>query len=455
MKILIVDDDRDICQLIAKLLSPKSIEIALTLPDAKKKIDENFYDIIISDLVFPSGTGIDLLRYKNKVSADSLFILLTGYGSGKVAIEALQLGAFDYITKPFKNIELTMCIDKAVESRKAIIEQEALKKVVSVQKNEGFIYKSKKMEEIVQLAEKVAKSEVDIILIEGPTGAGKEVLAKYIHNTSKRSDNPFIEINCGALPENLLESELFGHEKGAFTDAKELKRGLFEIASGGTIFLDEIGELVPVLQVKLLRVVEDKSFMRIGGLRKITTDVRIIAATNKNLEDEVSKKNFRNDLYYRLKVISFYLPSLKERKEDIYALLEFYLQYYNKLFHKNVEKISKEAMEVFMEYNWPGNVRELKNVVERIVLLEEENVIALRHIPVEMLTLPDVLEKTSILSEKLERKDQFIETLADVEKKHIKRILSIYNNNKTQAAKVMGISRKTLWDKIKRYNIKV
>ncbi len=455
MKILIVDDDEDICQLIAKLLHRKDIEIVYNLPDARKRIDENFYDIIICDLVFSSGCGTDLLDYKNKVSPDSFFILLTGYGSGKVAIDALQRGAFDYITKPFKNIELTMCVEKAVESRKAIIEQEALKKVVSVQRNEGFIYKSKEIKELVDLATKVAKSEVDIVLIEGPTGSGKEVLAKYIHNNSKRRDNPFIEINCGTLLDTLLESELFGHEKGAFTDAKDMKRGLFEIASGGTVFLDEIGELAPRLQVKLLRVVENKSFMRVGGLRKLTTDVRIIAATNKNLNEEMEKKNFRSDLYYRLKVISFYVPSLKERKEDIKTLLEYYIQVYNKMFHKNVEKISKEAMDVFMEYNWPGNIRELRNVIERIVLLEEENVIALSHIPLEMLTLPDVLEKTSILVADKKVDIKAIKTLEDVEKNHIKRVLNVCNSNKTKSAQALGISRKTLWDKIKRYKFEL
>ncbi len=455
MRVLVVDDDKDICQLIAKILRGKkiNIEIIFSISEAREKIDENFFDIIICDLVFPSESGMDLLKYKNQVSPDSLFILLTGYGSGKIAIQALQLGAFDYISKPFKNVELSMCVDKAVESRRYIINQEALKKAVDIQKDGGFIFKSKKIQEIITLAEKVAKSEVGIVLIEGPTGSGKEVLAKYIHSKSDRQDRPFIEINCAALPINLLESELFGHEKGAFTDAKERKRGLFEIASNGTVFLDEIGELNPALQVKLLRVVENKSFMRVGGLKKIVTDARIIAASNKNLEEEVKKNNFRSDLYYRLKVISLYLPPLIERKDDIQALIEYYLQYYNKLFHKEIQKVSKEAMEVFMEYTWPGNVRELKNVIERIVLLEEEDTIALRHIPLEMLTLPDVMEKTSIFSKNIDGNVGSIETLEEVEKKHIKKVLSNLHNNKTKTAIALGISRKTLWDKIKKYGL--
>ncbi len=457
MRILIVDDDKDVCQLIVKILKEKrddlDIEVAFTLTEAEKRMDDIFFDVIICDLVFPSGTGIDLLKYKNRVSLDSFFILLTGYGSGKVAIEALQLGAFDYITKPFKNIELSMCVDKALESKKSIIEQEALKKVVNVQKNEGFIFKSQKIEEMVTLAEKVAKSEVDMILIEGPTGSGKEVLAKYIHNNSKRKEQPFIEINCGALPKDLLESELFGHEKGAFTDAQDLKRGLFEIAAGGTVFLDEICELDISLQVKLLRVVENRSFMRVGGVKKIKADVRIITATNKDMEEEVKNKNFRSDLYYRLKVITFNIPSLSERKEDIGALIEYYLGYYNKLFHKNIKKISKEAMQVFMEYNWPGNVRELKNVFERIVLLEEEDSIALRHIPLEMLTLPDIIEKTSIYSGKKKTDNRLVKTLEEIEKMHIMNVLASFQNNKTKTAEALGISRKTLWDKLKKYKI--
>jgi DNA-binding NtrC family response regulator len=375
--------------------------------------------------------------------------MLTGYGSAKVSIQALQLGAFDYITKPFKNIELSMCVDKAVESRNYSNEQDALKKLIAIQKDVGMIYKSEKMKDLMDLADRVAKSEVEIILIEGPTGSGKEVMAKYLHSRSSRADGPFIEINCGALPENLLESELFGHEKGAFTDARERKRGLFEIASGGTVFLDEIGEMALNLQVKLLRVVENKSFMRVGGVKKITSHVRVIAATNKNLQEEVKKKNFRNDLYYRLKVLSFFMPPLAERKEDISPLMEYYIQFYNKMFRKNVKSVSKEAMDVFLEYNWPGNVRELRNVVERIILLEEEEVIALRHIPLEMLTLPKADRDELVLPG---RNAEF-ETLEELEKNHIRKALSRFDNNKTRSAAALGISRKTLWDKINKYRL--
>lgn len=449
-KILIVDDEAEICDIIAKVLSIENYicDVTTSIEKARELITMNSYDVIIADLVFPKGAGMDLLRYKNEVSPETMFILLTGYGTVKIALEALQRGAFDYISKPFKNTELLMVVKKAIQTKNLMAEEEALRKAIASQDKFGLIYKSKKMEEIVQLAQKVAESEVNTILIEGETGVGKEILAKAIHKFSNRAHKPFIEINCAALPENLLESELFGHEKGAFTGASEMKRGLFEVAMGGTVLLDEIGEISPLIQAKLLRFVEDKSFYRVGGTKKITTNVRIIASTNKNLDEEVKKGNFRSDLYYRLKVISFYVPPLRERKEDILVLIEYYLQYYNKLFHKNVTKISPEAKEVLLTYHWPGNVRELKNVVERIVLLEEEDTVALRHIPLEMLTFPDITKDYID-----ERELKAIEPLVVIEQKYIKKVLKLTGGNKSKAANLLGISRKTLWEKMKRYKI--
>ncbi len=449
-KILIVDDEQEICDIITKVLSAENYicDSTTSIDEAKKLIETNSYDAIISDLVFPEGSGIDLLKYKNDVSPETMFILLTGYGTVKTALEALEMGAFDYISKPFKNTELLMVTQKAIQTKNLMVEEEALKKAIASQDQFGLIYKSKKMEEIVQLAQKVAESEVDTILIEGETGVGKEVLAKAIHKFSNKANKPFIEINCAALPETLLESELFGHEKGAFTGANEMKRGLLEIAMGGTVLLDEIGEIPHTIQVKLLRFVEDKTFFRVGGTKKITADVRIIASTNRNLDEEVKKGNFRTDLYYRLKVISFYIPPLRERKEDILALIEYYLQYYNKLFHKNVTKITPEAREVFREYYWTGNVRELKNVIERIVLLEDDDTIALRHLPLEMLTFPNI--KKDYINE---RELQKIEPLQVVEQKYIEKVLKLTGGNKSKTANLLGISRKTLWEKIKRYKI--
>ncbi len=449
-KILVVDDEEEICDIISKVLSIENYicDATTSIEKAKELITTNSYDAIIADLVFPNGSGIDLLKYKNEVSPETMFILLTGYGTVKIAMEALQRGAFDYISKPFKNTELLMVVKKAIQTKNLMAEEEALRKAIASQDKFGLIYKSKKMEEIVQLAQKVAESEVNTILIEGETGVGKEILAKAIHKFSNRAHKPFIEINCAALPETLLESELFGHEKGAFTGASEMKRGLLEVAMGGTVLLDEIGEISPLIQAKLLRFVEDKSFFRVGGTKKITTDVRIIASTNKNLDEEVEKGTFRSDLYYRLKVISFYVPPLRERKEDILALIEYYLQYYNKLFHKKVTKITPEAKEVLLTYHWPGNVRELKNVIERIVLLEEEDSIALRHIPLEMLTFPDV-SKDHIDEKEL----KIVEPLEVIEQKYIKKVLKLTGGNKSKAANLLGISRKTLWEKIKRYKI--
>ncbi len=453
--ILIVDDDADLANVTAKVLQLNNyiIDTALSLEEAKEKIKEHNYDVIISDYKFPKGTGLDLLLFKNQAAPDSAFILLTAYSSGKLAMEALQLGAFDYISKPFNNVELLLLVEKAIENRKAKKEREILKKIIDKSSKEGFIYKDPAMDEILHLAQKVAISEVGIILIWGETGVGKEVLAKYIHNNSKRASGPFIEINCAALPENLLESELFGHEKGAFTGADKLKIGLFEIAENGTIFLDEIGELTPLIQTKLLRAIETKSFLRVGGTKKITTDVRIIAATNKNLEEEVKKGTFRSDLYYRLKVISFHIPPLRERKEDIKALIEHYLAHFNKVFHKNIQHISPEAWEVFSSYHWPGNVRELRNVMERVVLLTEEDTIAIRHIPLEMLTMPSVIDKVKVFKENPDVDFNELKSLEEIEIEHIRKILKLVNNNKSKAAKILKISRKTLWEKINKYNL--
>ncbi len=453
--VLIVDDDADVANVTSKVLQLNNyiIDIALSLNEAKNKLQENNYDVVISDYKFPSGTGLDLLLFKNQISPEAMFILLTAYGSGKLAMEALQLGAFDYISKPFNNVELLLLVDKAIEHKKAKKEREILKKIIDKSSKEGFIYNDPKMGELLELSKKVAISEVGIILIWGETGVGKEVLAKYIHNNSRRSANPFIEINCAALPENLLESELFGHEKGAFTGADSLKSGLFEIAESGTIFLDEIGELTPLIQTKLLRAIETKSFLRVGGTKKITTDVRIIAATNKNLEEEVKKGTFRSDLYYRLKVISFFIPPLRERKGDIKTLIEYYLDYFNNIFHKKIKYISNEAWEVFLSYKWPGNVRELRNVMERVVLLTDDNNIAIRHIPLEMLTIPDIMNKTKIFNEHPNINLKDLRSLEEVEIEHIKRVLQAVNNNKSKASKILKISRKTLWEKINKHNI--
>ncbi len=449
-KILIVDDDNEIIEIILKLLGTENYmcDTSNNIAKAKELMKNTTYDVIISDLIFPNGSGLELLKFKNEISSDSMFILLTGYKSATSSLKALQMGAFDYISKPFRNVELLMVVKKAIQTKNLIAEEEALKKAVAVQDKFGLIYKSKKMDEIVELARKVAESQVNTILIEGETGVGKEVLARTIHRFSDRQEKPFIEINCAALPENLLESELFGHEKGSFTGASEMKRGLLEVSMGGTVLLDEIGEISPLLQAKLLRFVETKTFFRVGGTRKVNTDVRIIAATNKNLDKEVQNNKFRSDLYYRLKVISFNIPPLRERRDDIMPLIEYYINFYNKMFHKNVTSISPEAQSVFEEYNWPGNIRELRNVVERIVLLEEDNKIALRHIPLEMLTIPDIAPGNTT-----KKTTERPESLITIERRHIENVLQFTQGNKTETAKLLGISRKTLWEKLKRYKI--
>jgi len=449
-KILIVDNEIEICEIVEKILRSKNYicSKATTINEAKELLKKEFYDVIISDLIFPEGSGFDILKFKNEYSPESMFIFLSGYGTAEDALKSLQMGAFDYISKPFRNVELLMVVEKALQTKNLLAEEEALRKIINSQDSVGLIYKSKKMAEIVNLAKKVAKSSIDTILIEGETGVGKEVLAKFIHKMSNRANKPFIDINCAALPESLLESELFGYEKGAFTGATEPKKGLFEVANSGIIFLDEIGEISPKIQAKLLRFIEDKSFFRIGGVKKVYTDVVIIASTNRNLEKEINTGNFRADLYYRLKVISFYIPPLRERKEDIMALIEYYIDYYNNKFHKNINHITNEAKEVLLNYHWPGNVRELKNVIERIVLIENDNTIGLRHIPLEMLTVPQIDDLTVKEKDILTK----FETLEKMEEKYIRKVLNIVKN-KSKAAEILGINRKTLWEKIKKYKI--
>ncbi|MBN1898118.1 MAG: sigma-54-dependent Fis family transcriptional regulator [Spirochaetes bacterium] len=449
-KILIVDDEKDICDILVKILSTANYicDATTSLKEAKKLIKVNSYDVIISDLVFSEGSGMDLLTLKNDICQETMFVLITAYGSLKVALDSLTKGAFDYIPKPFKNTEVLMVVDKAIQTRNLIIEKKALRKAIAAQDQFGLIYKSHQMREIMGLARKVATSEVRTLLIEGETGVGKEVLAKAIHKFSSRADKPFVEINCATLPDTLLESELFGYEKGAFTGAVEMKQGLLEIAMGGTVLMDEIGEISPLLQAKLLRFVEDRTFFRVGGTKKITADVRLIASTNKNLDDEVKNQSFRSDLFYRLKVISFRIPPLRDRKDDILAISQYYLDYYNHLFHKKITKIKKEVKDIFTGYHWPGNVRELKNLVERIALLTDDDTITVKNIPLEMLSFFGINGPTGI--ETISKK---IDTLESMEKKYIEKILKATDGNRSKTALLLGINRKTLWEKIKRYKI--
>ncbi|WP_035587785.1 sigma-54-dependent transcriptional regulator [Hippea jasoniae] len=364
-RVLVVDDDDQMRMALNATLKHlnHSPVVAKNAKEALKLIKKEDFDVIISDLKMPKMDGIEFLSEVKKIKKDIPFIMITAFGDVKTAVEAMKLGAFDFILKPFSQEALQKVLHLAV-SHKTI-------KKSTTQKNDtpfAFIYKSKQMEKIVNLASKVAKTDATVLLI-GESGTGKEVLAKYIHSQSPRCNSKFVAVNCAAIPSNLLESEMFGYEKGSFSGATKTHKGKFEQANKGTLLLDEITEMPLELQAKLLRVIQEKVIDRIGGVEPIKVDVRIICTTNRNIEDYVKEGKFREDLYYRISVFPITIPPLRERKEDIPLLAEHFLKQFSSSFGKNIEKIDDSAMEILINYPWPGNIRELQNVIERAVVL--------------------------------------------------------------------------------------
>jgi len=385
-KILIVDDDPEILEIIADILREGGYAVD-TAPDginAIRHIDADFYDLVITDLNLPKMDGMMVLRHVVDQSADTMCVILTGYGTIKSAVEAIKTGAFDYISKPIKSGEILMVVEKALRykhlERENILLRRQLRKKYRF---ENFVGDSRPIQKVFELIEKVADTD-STVLITGESGTGKELIAKAIHYNSYRRDNPMVVINCGAIPEELLESELFGHEKGAFTGAHKSRIGRFELANEGTIFLDEIGDMSPNLQVKLLRVLQEQKFERVGSTRTIKVDIRIVAATNKNLISAVNKGTFREDLYYRLNVIPIKVPPLRHRKSDIPLLVDFFLKKFNEEKRKHVKEFLPEAMDAVLHYDWRGNVRELENLVERVIILTNGDEIGLEDIPASM-----------------------------------------------------------------------
>ena len=346
-------------------------------------LETRAFDVMLLDFKMPDCTGIELLARVKKIVPELLIIMMTAYGTVKVAVEAVKQGAYDFITKPFELEEMRMTIKKALEMKKLTQENKELRMMLK----EKFIFKnivgtSKKMQEVFEIIKKVVNYDVTI-LITGESGTGKELVAQAIHYNSPRRNKPFIKLNCAALPETLLESELFGYDKGAFTGAVTAKPGRFELAEGGTLFLDEIGDTSLNMQAKFLRVIQEKEYERVGGRQTLKADVRILAATNKDLKQEVEEKRFREDLYYRLNVVPIYLPPLRERKEDIPALVYHFIKELNLFFQKDFSSVSPEAMACLSRYHWPGNIRELKNVLEKAVLLGEGKTLLVEHLPEE------------------------------------------------------------------------
>jgi DNA-binding NtrC family response regulator len=437
IRVLIADDVKNIRKVLLSELSDGGFDVTETDSGLKALglLEKEGYDVLLLDLNMPRFGGMEVLKKIKALEIPTETIILTGHATLSTAIEAMKIGAYDYLTKPFKIEELIAVIEKAYEKRKLLSENTLLKFQLERQTEpHRIITKNPLMFEILENVKKVAKSMFPV-LIYGESGVGKELIARAIHESSGRADGPFIPINCGAIPENMLESELFGHEKGAFTGAYAKKPGFLEVANNGTLFLDEIGELTPQLQGKILRVIETGSFFRVGGIKNISVHVKFLSATNKDLLAEIERRSFRHDLYYRISALTLHIPPLRERKEDIPLLIE-YLMKNNPSFRQ--KKFSKSAMKILSGYSWPGNVRELQNVLHRILLLSKT----------------DVIEQGDLLSDlSTERKDS-VKRLEDVEREHILKVLKEVAGHRGTAAEILGIDTKTLYRKLLSYGVK-
>jgi DNA-binding NtrC family response regulator len=449
-KILIVDDDPKILDVIASVLKDGgyTVDTAANGTKAIRAIDTDCYDLVITDLKMPEVDGMMVLKHVVDRSPDTMCIILTGYGTIEGAVEAIKAGAFHYITKPVKSAEILTFVEKALKykllERENILLRQQLRKKYRF---ENFVGDSKPIQEVFELIEKVADTD-STILITGESGTGKELIAKAIHYNSQRRDNPMVVINCGAIPEELLESELFGHEKGAFTGAHKSRMGRFELANGGTIFLDEIGDMSPNLQVKLLRVLQEQQFERVGSTRTIGVDIRVIAATNQDLFSAVNKGKFREDLYYRLNVIPINVPPLRERRSDTPLLVDFFVKKFTQEKQKDVKGFTQQAMDTLLQYDWPGNVRELENLVERVVILSDGDEIGLDDIPQSIRQRAKRMESFEVAIPKGDI--PFDHAVEEYEKRLILRALEETNWVKTKAAELLQMNRTTLIEKMKK-----
>lgn len=452
-KILIVDDEQNVRMLLSRVLKKHGYEV-LTAGDGAEGLDVMHHsniDIIISDIRMPNMDGIEFLHKVREFDRSVGFILITAFATTETAIDALRSGAQDYVTKPFDIDELVSVVKKLEASLYSEESQDTLDSMVV---NPKAVSKSPKMQEVYELAKKVALADATV-LITGESGTGKEVISTQIHEWSNRADKPMIKVNCGAIPDNLLESELFGYEKGAFTGAATSKPGRFEIADGGTLFLDEIGDISPALQVKLLRVLQEKTFERLGGVSSITVDVRVIAATNKNLKEEVEKGNFREDLYYRLNVVPIHIPPLRERKEDIKYLVDYFLRHSAAISGGIApKKISTAAMERLINYSWPGNIRELENIIERCIVITSDDVIEASCLPSDIIYAGSSAAVDSAGAQSDNSSNTMLtDTIDSKEREVIIRVLEENGGNKTKSALALGISRRSLHRKIQKYGI--
>ena len=451
-KILIVDDDKLIRWSLTQKLTEWNYEVfeAENGKSGLQLTEEEMPDLVMLDVKLPDKKGTDLLEEFKKNWLELPIVMMTAFGVIDDAVTAMRRGAYDFITKPIDDPKLQSTIKNALETA-------SLKREIAYFKEKEkkrfdpsqIIASSEKMRQLLEMSKKIAESEASVILLQGESGTGKDLLAQAIHYLSRRKSSSYLAINCSAIPENLLESELFGYEKGAFTDAKQQKKGLVELADEGTLFLDEISTLNLHLQAKLLRFLEDHTFKRVGGLKDIDVDIRVISATNQDLEEASREGNFRKDLFYRLNVCPVYIPPLRERKEDIPPLIEHFITHYNLRFRKNISGLDKDAQKLLVDYDWPGNVRELKNALERAMIFEENSFISTRYLPIQLNKNFSSIPEAS--------RDPFSDqnlSLQEMEKKLLVDALKKTKGNKTRAAKLLSITRDTLRYKIKKLNIK-
>ncbi len=439
--ILVVDDEASIRNSLSEWFKMDGyrVEVAEDAYEALKKLQENNFDIVLVDIKMPEMDGIELQKRIKEIDKNIITIIITAYATVETAIQAMKDGAFDYITKPVDPDELSRLIKKAIEQRRLITENIMLRgKIEELQSLDEIIGESPAMKKVMEMVNTVAETD-STVMIRGESGTGKELIARAIHAKSRRRYFPIVTINCGAYPEGLLESELFGHEKGAFTGALYQRKGKLEMANKGTLFLDEVGNISLKMQMDLLRVLETKKFTRLGGEKVIEVDFRVISATNRDLEQAVKEGSFREDLYYRLNVFTIFLPPLRERRSDIPLLTHYFIKKFSLSMNKDVREISKEALNLLMDYDWPGNVRELRNVIER----------AMVNVKGTKIEVDDLYFSISSPYPKPEG-----ETLEDVEKAHIKKILNKTGWNITKAAEILNIDRVTLYNKIEKYKLR-
>ncbi|HYA87943.1 MAG TPA: sigma-54 dependent transcriptional regulator [Nitrospirota bacterium] len=456
-KILVVDDEKLIRWTLEQHLVKEGYDVTTTESAEKglELITEDAPDLILLDNRLPKMSGLELLEKLNVQERGLMVIMITAYGMVETAVKAMKRGAYDYISKPFNLEEITFVIKKALETGSLRSQVKQLSQNISGTVN-TIIGECDEMKKLKNLIQKIAKSDATTVLIEGESGTGKELVAKALHFTSARANKPFMAINCAALPVTLLESELMGHEKGAFTDAKTSKKGLFELADGGTVFLDEISDMSMSMQAKLLRMLEEKTFKRVGGVKDIKVDVRVVSATNQQLVKAMNEGQFRKDLYYRLQVVPVYLPPLRYRGRDVLLLAQHFIEYFNHECHKSVHGISKEAEQILLSYDWPGNVRELRNVIERAMILDIDSEILPEHLSHDILEGRSV---TSAASNTLDSLDGFLIpdtglSIEEVENALVRKALDMVGGNQTKAAQLLKMPRDAFRRRMKRFGIR-